>query len=129
MSIKGGICALALALAGLAGCLALPRSGSDRLADPNQERLYVGSFDVVVRTTESILQQRDIHYRTEPDGDELRIHATTEKNGRFTIHVTREIRETGKPERVRVRIDWESGPREPIDFFLFGTLEALSLHK
>lgn len=107
---------------GLAGCLSLPRT--QRAAIPTEEQVFDGTLEVVSRNTEEILRKRGIHFVSEPDGEGLRIQATTERNGHFTLFLTREV-VTKKGEKVRVRIQWDSGPRESIHWFLFGTLDAL----
>ncbi len=124
-----GTCALTLTLLGLAGCMpGMLNRGPETSSRPPEEHVLVGSLETVATSTEDVLKQRDIRCVTTRHDYGVHIKAMTAKNGKFSIHLTREAGEPRQAERVRIRIEWEGGPKEPIHYFLFGYLEALPQH-
>lgn len=124
--MRGGAL-LVLALIGLAGCLPGGLAPQGKKAEPPPDEQVIGaSLEWVTLTTEGLLKQRGIQYVSEPAGDAVRIRATTEKDGQFSLYLTREAGAGRSAPLTRVRFDWESGTREPIQVILFTTLDALA---
>jgi hypothetical protein len=122
----GRACALALALIGLAGCMPDSLYMKSQVTTNGEEQVIVGSLEVVTERTEDALKKLGVTYETEPEGDGLRIRATTAKNGHFSLLLTREGVQGKKSEQVRVHFQWESGPKDPVQVLIFGTLEAFN---
>jgi hypothetical protein len=118
---------LALALIGLAGCL--PASlvpPANKPKPPPDEQVFSASLEWVALTTEGLLKKRDMQYVAEPDGEVLRIRATTPNDGKFSLYLSREAGSSRSAPLTRVRFAWESGTQEPVQVILFQTLDALA---
>lgn len=127
MSWRGrGSCAVAVLLAGLAGCAVDSINARfEQTRTSGDTTVIAGSADEAAGRAQLMLQGLGVSAEVRHERDEVRLACATASGKRFFLHLTETPTKTGA--ETRLRLEWESGPDDPLAARILAGLEALNV--